>query len=376
MNLQTSWSQKAWQQHLIKTCVPLGGLTEDHIATLMRDAPVQIACKGQRLMQQGLYDDNVFYLLSGELELKDAAGNITRIQAADPEARYPIAHSQPRKHDVTALTDCEYVCFNVEKLDAILAWEQVAQCILADIAGHRELDEDAEWMTALLQSNLFHKVPPMNIRDILHKFEAQYVPAGETVIRQGERGDCCYYVKEGKVGVYRSDDERLAPTLIAELTPGKCFGEDALVNDAPRNATVVMQENGVLMKLSKQDFFLLLKPPLVDSVDFRSLPALQEKGMVLLDVRTEAEYDQGHAEDAINFPLPLLHFKIRLLDKKKTYLVYCNSGRRSAAAALFLLSAGFDVRFLRGGYSAMPQMIRDQFLSDQPATFLRQAQAY
>jgi rhodanese-related sulfurtransferase len=356
-----------WQQHLIKTCVPLGGLTTDHIATLMRDAPIQIACHGQTLLQKGLCDAKVFYLLSGQLTLIDAQGQSKIIHAGDAEARYPIAHAQPRRHDVIAASDCEYVCFDAEKLDAILAWEQAAQCILADITGNRELDEDAQWITALLRSNLFHKVPPMNIRDILHKFEPQYFSAGETVLRQGEMGDCCYYIKEGKVAIYRSDDERLPPKLLAEMSVGKCFGEDALVNDAPRNATVVMQENGVLMRLVKQDFFMLLKPPAVESVDFRSLAALQEQQIVLLDVRTEAEYDQGHAQSAINLPLPLLPFKSRLLDKQKTYLVYCNSARRSAAAAAFLSAAGFDVRLLRGGYSSMPQSQQDQFLADRHA---------
>lgn len=354
--------QKNWQQHLIKTCVPLGGLTEDHIATLMRESPVMVACKGQRLLQRGLCDNSVLYLLSGELALHDAQGNVTTLHAADQQARYAVAHMQPRQHDVVALSDCEYIAFDADKLDAVLAWEQAAQCILADIAGQRELDEDAAWMTALLRSNLFHKVPPMNIRDILDKFEAQFVAAGETVIRQGEIGDCCYYVKEGKVGVYRSHDERRAPELLAELTPGTCFGEDALVNDAPRNATVVMLENGVLMRLSKQDFFLLLKPPLVDSIDMRGLAANND--YALLDVRTEAEYDQGHARAAMNLPLPLLPFKSRLLDKQKTYLAYCNSGRRSAAAALFLSAAGYRVKYLRGGYAALSPQQQAGFLAE------------
>jgi rhodanese-related sulfurtransferase/CRP-like cAMP-binding protein len=360
-----------WQQHLIKTCVPLGGLTTDHIATLMRDAPIQVACRGQTLLQKGLCDAKVFYLLSGELTVVDTQGQQQNIHAGDAEAHYPIAHAQPRRHDVIAASDCEYVCFDAEKLDAILAWEQAAQCILADITGNRELDEDAQWMTALLRSNLFHKVPPMNIREILHKFEPQYFSAGETVLRQGEMGDCCYYIKEGKVAIYRSDDERLPPKLLAEMSVGKCFGEDALVNDAPRNATVVMQENGVLMRLVKQDFFVLLKPPVVESVDFRSLPSLKEQGAVLIDVRTEAEYDQGHAQSAVNMPLPLLPFKFRLLNKQQTYVIYCNSGRRSAAAAAFLSAAGFDVRFLRGGYTAMPQLQQDLFLDDKRSAVLR-----
>lgn len=358
MTLKTNW-----QQHLIKTCVPLGGLTEDHISTLMRESPVQIACKGQKLIQNGLVDGRVVYLLSGVIALKNTAGDTLAIHANDPEARFSIADNQPRKYDVFAQSDCEYISLDAEKLDAMLAWEQTAQCILAELAGDREYDEDAEWMTALLRSNLFHKVPPTNIRDILHKFQAQYVSAGETVLRQGEIGDCCYYVKEGKVGVYISEDERHAPKLVAELNPGKCFGEDALINDALRNATIVMHENGVLMRLSKHDFLLLLKSTVGDTVDLRTLQAAKEQGAVLLDVRTEAEYDQGHEADAINIPLSILPLKNRILDKTKTYIAYCNSGRRSAAAALFLSKAGFSVSYLKNGFGNLPESTKQKFLS-------------
>ncbi len=55
---------------------------------------------------------------------------------------------------------------------------------------------------------------------------------------------------------------------------------------------------------------------------------------VILDVRTPAEFETGHIEGAVNisFPSGVFEDEIGKLDKSKTYLVYCRTGRRSAAA--------------------------------------------
>src|SRR6185369_13761984 len=131
--------------------------------------------------------------------------------------------------------------------------------------------------------------------------------------------------------------------LVAELEVGRCFGEDALVNDAPRNATVVMRENGVLMRLEKQDFYLLLKSPPVRSLNFSEVERELAAGAVLLDVRSGDEYERAHAEGALNMPLTILQLKARLLDRNIHYIAYCDSGRRSSAAAYLLTEDGFRV---------------------------------
>jgi signal-transduction protein with cAMP-binding, CBS, and nucleotidyltransferase domain len=92
---------------------------------------------------------------------------------------------------------------------------------MLDISSQRDLDEDADWMMTLLRSNLFYKVPPINIRQILNKFTSEYVSAGEVIIRQGEIGDCCYFVKEGVAGVYSSGSDKNRSELLAELSVGR-----------------------------------------------------------------------------------------------------------------------------------------------------------
>jgi rhodanese-related sulfurtransferase len=189
----------------------------------------------------------------------------------------------------------------------------------------------------------------MNIRLILDKFSPCYVPAGEVVIRQGEVGDCCYFIKEGAVDVYQSVDGKTAPVKVNELGVGRCFGEDALVNETVRNASIEMQQNGVLMKLSKADFFLLLKQPKVATLNLSEAQSVVDEGGAFIDVRTEAEFDQGHLNGALHMPLNLLKLKSRLLDKSKHYVLYCNTGRRSEAAAHLLGQEGFTLSAVKSG---------------------------
>ena len=74
--------------------------------------------------------------------------------------------------------------------------------------------------------------------------------------------------------------------------------------------------------------------------------------LVILDVRTPQEYADGHLMNAINLDLNSADFtgEVGRLNKSLTYLVYCRSGNRSAAAAKIMLELGFkSVYNMTGG---------------------------
>lgn len=80
---------------------------------------------------------------------------------------------------------------------------------------------------------------------------------------------------------------------------------------------------------------------------------MQRHNVVVLDVRTEEEFAQGHIKDAHLIDVNKEDFaqKIQTLDKEKTYLVYCRSGKRSEKALNLLHNAGFEKAYhLKGGY--------------------------
>ena len=185
----------------------------------------------------------------------------------------------------------------------------------------------------------------------------------EVVLRQGEIGDGCYFIKEGIVGVYRAIDERSRSELIAELGVGRCFGEDALINNVGRNASVIMHSNGVLVKLQKQDFFLLLKQPYIPCISYAEACLKWNEGMTWIDVRTQDEYERLHLEKALNLPLDIMKLKSRVLDKSQQYITYCSSGRRSKTAAYFLAEEGFDVSAVSDGIEQFLDGHTSQFIS-------------
>jgi CRP-like cAMP-binding protein len=338
------------ERHILQTLVPVNSLTDDHLTTLLRDQSVEAICSGQPVFMSGDYDNHHVYLLSGEVKLIDGMGISKVMSADDPSCRYALENHQPRRSSAIAETDCSVIRFNSDQLDAMLAWDQASNYIMLDIASHRDLDEDADWILTLLKSNLFYKVPPMNIRQVLNRFQAEYVHSGKTILRQGELADSCYFIKEGVAGVYQSIDDKTSQELIAELGAGRFFGEDALVNHAARNATITMHSNGVLMRLAKEDFFLLLKSSAINSFNLAQAQKRVSDGSTWVDVRTQDEYEKGHSIYALNMPLNLLKLKSRMLDKDKHYIIYCNSGRRSEAATYLLKEDGFNVSLLAGGY--------------------------
>lgn len=65
-------------------------------------------------------------------------------------------------------------------------------------------------------------------------------------------------------------------------------------------------------------------------------------GLVILDVRTQSEYDDGHIEGAILIPVDELPDRLDELDNGDELLVYCRTGNRSSTAVEILEDAGFD----------------------------------
>ena len=88
---------------------------------------------------------------------------------------------------------------------------------------------------------------------------------------------------------------------------------------------------------------------------------LKENNIILLDVRTEDEFNAGHIENAQLIDVKKSDFadRIKSLDPEKTYLVYCRSGVRSVKAAVILSDNGFSkVYNLLGGYNAWTEKNR------------------
>jgi CRP-like cAMP-binding protein len=206
-----------------------------------------------------------------------------------------------------------------------------------------------DWMTLLLQTQAFHRIPPANIQAIFTRMQRVSCRAGETVIQQGDEGDYFYAIVSGRCVVTRETPLNRSGLKLAELGVGDTFGEEALISEAKRNATVTMATDGVLMRLNKESFRELLNEPLVQWISYRDACALVSKGARWLDVRLPSEHQNLAIEGSTNIPLYFIRLKLSTLDRAARYIVYCDTGRRSSAAAFILVERGYDALVLQGG---------------------------
>ncbi len=329
--------------NVARTLIPLKDMGRDHLVELFKYSQTRFIYKGQTIFSAGSVDDAHVYLLYGEVTLYDTEGNKERVKGRD--TLLPLVHNQPRLHTAIAKTDCSILSISSAWLDKLLTWSQVADYLHTIISREPNYDEDHEWMMNILSSNLFFKVPPINVEKIFSEITTRLVYKDEVIIHQGQVGNECYFIKEGDACVtHIVDGER---EVLAYIGGGRCFGEDALVKDTARSATVTMTGDGVLMCLDKHDFYQLLQEPEVSMITLRELDALGESIPVMVDVRSDSEYALSHYPGSVNVPLHLLAIKARQLLLTVDYVIYCDTGRRSKAATCLLTEQGFKVSCLR-----------------------------
>jgi CRP-like cAMP-binding protein len=96
---------------------------------------------------------------------------------------------------------------------------------------------------------LFQGVPAKDLWPMVDALQEVVMPAGESLFREGEPGDCLYIVSSGRVGVFRGGRR------IAGKGAQDNFGETAVLSGRPRTASVVTEESVELLRLSSDDFY-------------------------------------------------------------------------------------------------------------------------
>lgn len=335
----------------LQRLIPFASLSSANLADIQKKGRCERFPAGTVLFKRGESSSELHYLLTGAVDLTDAHFEVVSVAGDASRARHALDDHVP--HELTAVTTTEVELFLVPKdhVDLVLTWDQAGDYMVTDLADG-DASHAGDWMSSLLSSSLFTSVPPTNIQQLFAKFEEVRVPAGKVVIRQGEPGDYFYVIKQGRCRVTRMvsrGGERKEVTL-AELGAGQVFGEDALIGDTPRNATITMLSDGALMRLGKEDFQTLLQNPVLEYLDYQTLPEFMDNSarrVVVLDVRLPGEFEQARLPQSRNLPLQVLRENLARLDPEAEYVVTCDGGRRSMLAAYLLSQHGFDARVLK-----------------------------
>ena len=337
---------------LLKRFSPLDGLKRDNLVALSKKVRVRELSPSQILFKEGDTEKRTVYVISGALELIDGGKIAQVIEGGTESARNPVSPMFPRRVTARAHDRVQFISIDSDLLDVMLTWDQTGSYEVSELQGKAEDVGGDDWMTMLLQAKAFHKIPPANIQAIFMRMQQINYKSGDVVLKQGAEGDYFYVLTRGKCLVTRETPLNKDGIKLAELAVGDTFGEEALISDAKRNATVTMTTDGSVMRLGKEDFKKLLNEPMLDWVNAEQADQIVQQGGQWLDVRLPSEFENHHKDGAINIPLYFIRLKINTLDRNKKYVVCCDTGRRSSAGAYILSERGFQAYVLRGGINS------------------------
>ncbi len=290
---------------VLRAFSPLDGLKNENLRALARKTAIRDLPQGRVLFKEGDKEKRTYYLASGEVELLSNGRVIGMIRGGTTDARHPLAPILPRRCTARVASDkIEYLSIDSDLLDVLITWDQTGIYEVGELRAGSESSDD--WMTMLLQSRAFHRIPPANLQAVFLRLQRMNYSAGDVVIRQGEEGDFFYVIVSGRCSVSRETPLNREGIRLAELGIGETFGEEALISGASRNATVTMLTDGVLMRLAKDDFNTLLNEPMLHWVDHEAGPADRGQGRRLAR-RAPAERIRALSPRAVAQRAALLH---------------------------------------------------------------------
>ncbi|MGH8545152.1 MAG: cyclic nucleotide-binding domain-containing protein [Gammaproteobacteria bacterium] len=340
---------------VLQTFIPLNRLTPEAQRALLEHTEIIPYEPGCPVFREGDRDSHACYLLEGDLDLCCDGQVVSRLRGGTPEAAHALAQLQPRQLTAIPRTAVRILRLERQHLASALDLDEARQAGDDSVQVNDITCEIAmDWMTRMLQSGVFSRLPVANLQRIFAQFESIDVAAGDLVVSQGHPGDYYYVVQEGRFEVLRHLSGSQQSVRLATLKPGEPFGEEALISGGLRNASVKALTDGKLMRLGKPDFIELIKKPIVPTITLDAARDWATSGAVWLDARYPDEHALGAVPGSMNVPLHVVRSYAASLDRDKRYLIYCGTGIESSIVTFSLAELGFEAAYLEGGLQRYP----------------------
>lgn len=336
----------------LRRLIPLNTLSESRLEQVCSEIKIEEAPKGTILFYVGDQTHDFVYLLSGTISLQAGGVEMDSVSGGSDVARFALAHQNPRKVSAVAKTQIRYVRVNPELINQR---EEPPPQSAGFMVSDTPEDKANDWMSALLRSPIFQRLPPANLQGLLRIVQEIRVKAGDVICRQDAEGDYFYIIKNGQCSLTRKPTPTAREIKLTTLKTCDTFGEDALISEKPRTVTVTMDTDGQLLRLDKANFLKLVRDPVINRLSADEATAMVAAGGIWLDVRLPDQYQQGHpAGPCINAPFFSLRMILPTLDRKRNFVVVCEDGKLSEAAAYLLLRYRFNAYVLKDGIGSLP----------------------
>lgn len=333
----------------IRKLIPLASLSQSRFNALIAKIQLLDLEVGEFLFQKGDVTPVLVYLLEGQVSLQALGMQVEIVAAESQAALFALAHQFPRKVDAVALTPVQ--CINLPA--EMLTESAFEHKVIEKMEKIEETGDD--WMTALLKSPVFKRLPPANLQKILTGLQEVNVGKDTVIVSQGEAGEFYYLVKQGQCVVSRKPNLHAREIILAQLRAGDMFGEDALLAEQPVSASITALTPVTLLRLSKTEFLSLIKEPTLKYIQAADLDLELQMGSLIVDVRSEEAFALGHIAGSQCIPFFSLRMQLQLkvLDRNKSIIVVCEDGKLSRAAAFLLLRYKVAAKILNHGLQGL-----------------------
>lgn len=292
--------------NLLQSFEAFEGLSAAELADLARHAQTIDVPAERWLWRQGRQLGGAYYLVAGRVRTFAPAQAIGH---RSPAARAPL---YPGHEAARTLSAVRLLHVDAASMGALLG--------RSDLGA--EEDGLEPWEQRFLGSPLMRRLDASVWQQLFSELDERPFAAGDELVSKGAPASDFFVLKSGRAAV-RNDGE-----ILAQLGPGDFFGEDALILDARRNATVVAIEAGTALRLPKDRFVALLVNRVVRFVQ---------------SADAGVDIDVGEAGCMAE-----LRHRIKSLDPKERYRVIGGRPEERALAAFILAQRGFDAWAIDG----------------------------
>ena len=153
--------------------------------------------------------------------------------------------------------------YNAPRAATVVSTEAGSHLWALDRVTFRRILMDSAFQRRRMYESFLEEVPllssltPYERSKIADALETQKFPANTTIIKEGDIGEAFYLLESGSAAVYKREQ---GDNIITTYHKGDYFGELALLDDKPRAASVISQEEVKVATLSKEGFLRLLGP--------------------------------------------------------------------------------------------------------------------
>ncbi len=288
-----------------------------------------------------------YYLIGGEVELRHSFDRRVQMAFDDDSNTRALNDCLGQSGQVKALEPCRVVAVAHEVVESSVTTDGYYNVVeFSSVNALLDMEDinsnyQKEWQLEFLKGPLAKNVPAKIVHDLFASLEEVRLKAGDVVVKSKSYGDFFYILKEGEACI-KTEAEGSFSGQEFLLGKGQYFGDEALVADTVRNATVVMATDGILGRLDKDSFLRLVKRYLVKEISREGLSLSSAGYLKVIDIRYPIEIPRGESQEGVNIPINKLRKALRDLEQKRTYLVVPASDIRSELAAYLLRQHGLE----------------------------------